>query len=198
MELRAATAEDVAAIGRVLAAAFDDDPLINWIVRQDERRAWAIEALFREVTRYAYIDAGEAYLLTDGSGAAVWRPPGGEEPSGEPLNAIFDEIVGPRGRGHSNLVGELVEGKHPQSPPHFYLFAIGVDPSMQGAGAGSRLIREVLDRCDREGLPAYLENSKEQNLAFYGKHGFEVRERVDLPNDGPPVWLMWRWPKATL
>ena len=119
-------------------------------------------------------------------------PAGVEEPSGGPLDQIFDEIVGPRGREHSRLVGELVEGRHPAEPPHFYLFAIGVDPARQGGCRGSRLIREVLERCDRDGIPAYLENSKERNLPFYERHGFATRERVDLPDGGPPVWLMWR------
>ena len=122
----------------------------------------------------------------------MWRPPGVEEPSGGPLDQIFDEIVGPRGRGHSTLFGELVEGVHPAEPPHCYLFAIGVDPAQQGGGRGSRLIREVLDRCDREAIPAYLENTRERNLPFYKRHGFVTRERVDLPDGGPPVWLMWR------
>ena len=113
MEVRKATGEDLPAIGRVLGAAFDDDPLINWIVRQDGRRAWAIETLFREVTRFAYLDHGESYLLADGSGAAVWRPPGVDAPSGQPLDAIFDEIVGPRGRAHSRLVRGAGGGEAP-------------------------------------------------------------------------------------
>ena len=195
--VRQATAGDLDAIGRVLCAAFDDDPVVNWLVRQDERRAWAIETLFREVTRFAYLEAGETYITGDERGIAVWRPPGVEEPSGEPINAIFDEIAGPRGRDHTRLFGELVEGRHPAKPEHFYLFAIGVDPSAQGTGVGSVLIREVLDRCDRDGIPAYLENTKERNLPFYRRHGFEVRERVDLPDDGPPVFLMWREPAGT-
>ena len=28
--------------------------------------------------------------------------------------------------------------------------------------------------CDTEGLPAYLESSKEPNVAFYGRFGFRV------------------------
>ena len=192
LDVRKATAADLPAIGPVLGAVFDDDPLISWIVRQDKRRVWAIETLFREVTRYAYLDAGETYLLADGSGAAGWRPPGVEEPSGGPLDAIFDEIVGPRGREHSTLLGELVEGLHRADPPHFCPFAIGVDPARQCGGRGSMLIRELLDRCDRDAIPAYLENSKARNLPFYERHGFATRERVDLPDGGPPVWLMWR------
>ena len=96
------------------------------------------------------------------------------------MHAVFDEIVGPRGREHSNLVGELIEGRHPESPPHFYLFAIGVDPWMQGRGAGSRLLRHVLDRRDREGVPAYPENSKERSLPFYEKHGVAHGDAVGV------------------
>jgi hypothetical protein len=51
----------------------------------------------------------------------------------------------------------------------------------------------VLERCDREGEPAYLESSKEQNIPFYSRHGFEVTGQLDLP-DGPSMWPMWREP----
>lgn len=87
----------------------------------------------------------------------------------------------------------LLEGKHPKAP-HYYLLAIGVDPPRQGKGIGSRLMTPILDRCDREGMPAYLESSKERNLALYERHGFRVVEQVELPGGGPPVWLMWREP----
>ncbi len=29
----------------------------------------------------------------------------------------------------------------------------------------------MIERGDREGVPAYLESSKERNLDFYGRHG---------------------------
>ena len=43
-------------------------------------------------------------------------------------------------------------------------------------------------------MPAYLESSKERNVAYYARHGFRVREELDLPR-GPRVWLMWRDPR---
>jgi hypothetical protein len=51
----------------------------------------------------------------------------------------------------------------------------------------------VLDQCDTEGLPAYLETQKESNLAFYGRYGFEVADEIRLPNC-PPAWTMMRQP----
>jgi ribosomal protein S18 acetylase RimI-like enzyme len=195
--IRRATIEDVPLLGRVLGAAFDDDPVINWFVRQDERRAASIKLLFREVTRWAYLGHGETYVADDGAGVAVWRPPGfGEPPPIPQLDALWPEVTGTdERRERLNRLGELMDGKHPHEPHHFYLFAIGVAPGSQGGGVGSRLIREVLDRCDRERIPAYLENTKERNLAFYEPHGFRVMERIDLDSGGPSMWLMWREPQ---
>jgi hypothetical protein len=52
----------------------------------------------------------------------------------------------------------------------------------------------VLERCDRDGVPAYLESSKERNVVLYERHGFRVVEQLRLPKDGPPIWRMWREP----
>ena len=57
------------------------------------------------------------------------------------------------------------------------------------------LLKPVLDRCDDEGLGAYLESSKEENIAFYNRQGFELTRRLDLPAGCPPVWAMWREPR---
>ena len=52
----------------------------------------------------------------------------------------------------------------------------------------------MLERCDREGVGAYLESSKERNVAFYGRHGFRVTGETRFPR-GPRLWLMWRDPR---
>jgi GNAT superfamily N-acetyltransferase len=87
-----------------------------------------------------------------------------------------------------------VERVHPKEP-HWYLAVLGTEPAWQGKGVGSALLAPVLQRCDREGRPAYLESSKESNLAFYARHGFEVTGTIDLLGGGPRVWPMWREPR---
>jgi predicted N-acetyltransferase YhbS len=73
---------------------------------------------------------------------------------------------------------------------------IGTDPAHQGSGVGSALINAVLDRCDAEGLPAYLESSKAANVPYYARFGFVEQDAIDLPAGGPQMWPMWREPKA--
>ena len=81
--------------------------------------------------------------------------------------------------------------RHPKED-YYYLFTIGSMRSARGRGVGSALMREGLERCDREHMPAYLESSNVKNLAFYRKHGFEVVDELRLAMNGPTLWLMWR------
>jgi len=88
-----------------------------------------------------------------------------------------------------------VEAAHPPGD-HYYLAVLGTEQAAQGKGVGSSVLAPVLERCDREGYGAYLESSKETNIAFYNRHGFEVtRELPLLRGKGPSVWLMWRDPR---
>ena len=72
---------------------------------------------------------------------------------------------------------------------------LGTDPAQQGRGVGSALLARALARSDAAGLPAYLESSKEKNLAFYRRHGFEIVAHLRIPN-GPELWPMLRKPRT--
>ena len=63
-----------------------------------------------------------------------------------------------------------------------------------GWGLGAALLRPVLDRCDAEKIPAYLEASSPRNRALYERHGFEVTEEFAVGRGSPPVWRMWHAP----
>ena len=93
----------------------------------------------------------------------------------------------------NRALGVLIElaEVHP-SEPHWYLEGLGTHPDWQRRGVASAVLAPILQRCDDEGLPAYLETQKESNVPFYRRHGFEVTATHQLSNGGPNVWLMWR------
>jgi len=130
-------------------------------------------------------------------GCAVWLPPGAM-PRTAARNATLNAraarlLVSGRNRISGLRLLDAVDKVHPKEP-HWYLFLLGTDPVMQGRGIGGRLMQPVLDRCDAEGLPAYLETQKESNLAFYGRMGFEVGQKLEHAG-APPIWTMTRPPR---
>ncbi len=54
---------------------------------------------------------------------------------------------------------------------------------------GGALIRQITDRCDRIGLPCYLESSKDVNVPYYQRFGFEVTGET-RPRQGRPHHLV--------
>lgn len=194
MSVRPVSDGDVDRLAVALARAFADDPVTCWVYASDRRRAhWATRFFAWQLRRLMVQDV--SWTTADGAGgAALWAlPERWRESPRDTLSLLRLTLVGVLPRLPRVLRGlGQVELRHP-SERHMYLAVLGVDPDRQGQGVGSQLIRPGLDLCDRERLPAYLETGKEANLAFYGRHGFQVLDRLDLPK-GPPVWFLWREP----
>jgi ribosomal protein S18 acetylase RimI-like enzyme len=196
--IRKAAAADGPALTEVLSAAFDADPVMNWFIRQDARRDAAFRRFFELALRRLTLPHGEVYTTADLQAAACWTPPGHWGASLAAQFLLLAEYVRICGPGRFLKVTRAfapIQVRHPHRP-HFYLFFLGVMPASQGLGLGSALLRSMLDRCDAQGIPAYLENSNQRNLPLYRRHGFEVTERFQLAPDGPPLWLMWREPRG--
>ena len=78
--------------------------------------------------------------------------------------------------------------------PHWYLGVLAVHPGLQGRGWARRAVTPILDSADRTRTPVTLETATPLNLAIYARFGFGVRAEIDLPDDGPHVWLLERAP----
>jgi len=197
VKIEKATAADAPQLAQVLANAFYDDPTVTWMAPDDERRRRIGPLGFGTWLERIYLPKDAVYTDAGRRAAALWSPPGKWR-----LSPGLQLRLGPRfvrlfGLKRTPLVLRglaLLDRKHPDDRPHWYLGILGTDPGHQGKGLGSAVMRPVLDRCDAEGLGAYLESSKEQNVPFYRRHGFEVTEEVHLP-EGPPLWLMWSEPR---
>ena len=199
--VRSAGAADVALLTHILATAFDDDPVINWVMRQDAKRRWAIQTFFRHSVERA-LRRAELSVTTDGTGGTVWWAPGAHSRPALrpwwrrlPQDLGNSRLTGPRRFRNLQDVGRIL-GERTPSRPHYHLNFLGVLPDHRGRGLGSTLIRDVTRRLDRAGLPAYLENTKERNLSLYERHGFRVLDSCGMPRGGPRLWFMWRDPQS--
>jgi ribosomal protein S18 acetylase RimI-like enzyme len=176
----------------ILADAFQDDPVLNWICDRPGSKG-----LFFRMTLPVFTPHGLTYLDPDACGAASWLGPQQKLKWKYRLTDIWRvvKLGGPRTIYRMAVSGIKTEKFHP-SKPHYYLFAIGANSDRRGQGIGTSLITHLLRTCDEEQIPAYLENSKEENLRFYQGHGFEVMEQIRFTKSAPPLWLMWREPKS--
>ena len=180
-----------------LSDAFWDDPVLSWILREEDSRSRRLARLFGVQLRGHYLPLGTVWTTPDRAGASLWAPPGHAIIPPTTILRYLPDMIRALGRHGVRALRTLnyVEGKHPKDPPHWYLGVLGTRTAAQGQGIGSALLTPVLDRCDDEGVPAYLESSKESNIAFYRRHGFEVTEEIALPFGGPSIWAMWRDPR---
>lgn len=135
------------------------------------------------------LSAGTAWAADGQAAAALWLAPG-VEPDHAAIVAVVGEAVAPERLEVLIELGALMAQHHPDEP-HWYLSMIGVDPSRQGQGLGAALLKAGLQRCDAEGLPAYLESSSPKNVPLYERHGFEVTGLIK-PGDHPGLIPMYR------
>ena len=195
-EVRTAGPADRDAIASTLAAAFYDDPVMSWILADDRSRHRRLTGMFDVLMRGHYLALGTVWTTPQHAGAALWAPPGRAIIPGATVLRQSPRFLRALGRRALLALRALshAEQQHPKEP-HWYLGVLGTRPDDQGKGVGSALLGPALERCDIEGLPAYLESSKESNIAFYRRHGFEVTGEIQLPLGGPVVWPMWRDPR---
>jgi GNAT superfamily N-acetyltransferase len=195
-DVRKATMEDVPPLARALARAFDSDPPMRWFLRDDERRVEQARHMFDVMLRTVHLTRDACYTTENVAGGALWVPPGRWRLGVVQQLRLLPGMIRVFGRDLPRAQRGLtvMDARHPRKP-HWYLDSLGVEPEWQGRGLGSALMHPVLERCDRERMPAYLNAGSPRSRDLYSRHGFVVTEEFTLPDDGPPLWRMWREPR---
>ncbi|MZD07285.1 GNAT family N-acetyltransferase [Streptomyces sp. SID5785] len=197
VRIRRAEASDRDHVVGLLDASFRDDPVSSWVFPGEEHRRARHAGLMGVFTDVTY-EEGFIDLAEDGTAVALWLdvpagPPPAEDGTDEAV--LVREAVDPDNERVEQIARWTAE-IHPAGRAHVYLWMIGVAPDRQGEGLGTALMAPVLERCDREGLPAYLEASNARSRALYERLGFVFTgTALDLPG-GPSMWPMWREPQA--
>ncbi|MEU1534041.1 GNAT family N-acetyltransferase [Streptomyces fagopyri] len=198
--IRAAGEGDRERVGQLLDEAFQDDPVSGWVFPDAAHRRDRHPRLMAVFADIVFAE-GRIDITEDGAACALWLSVPADDAHADTGPADDDgpvqlrEAVDPD-NVRVELIGRLTAGIHPADRAHEYLWMIAVAPERQGEGLGGALVRSVLDRCDQEGVPAYLEASNERSRALYERLGFaDTGHPLDLP-DGPRMWPMWREPRA--
>ncbi len=185
---------------RVWARSFFDYPLMTFCRPDARGRARCLERCFGWTISYG-LRYGEVYTTADLAGLAIWLPPGRTRvapwrclmsgfpliPSLVGLGPFFTQMARNE-RSAQRAHRETVPG------PHWYLWALAVDPDRQGQGIGTVLIRPGLEKADAACLPCYLETHNQKSIPFYAKHGFETAGTEQVPGTDMRFWYFVRKP----
>jgi GNAT superfamily N-acetyltransferase len=148
-----------------------------------------------ELEQYVLRNGGTVWTTSAYDGAVSELPPSAWE-----MSMSFtgkDALKWMRALGRrlalAGRVQRAMEERHLREP-HFYVRTVGVRTALQGQGVGSALMQPTLERANSAGLPTYIEASTERSAALYERLGFVHMDVLELPEGGPPVWLMRRPP----
>jgi GNAT superfamily N-acetyltransferase len=215
---------DVPVAATVLARAFADEPAKHALFgsKAGDRAPFSGEAprtrfaeavalgRLRAAARYAAVHVAEV----DGTvaGVAIWYPPG--VPSGAPptmallraltkpgtrVLSLFTSVTAALWRDRSALrrllAGRAAAAKNAGRGPSWYLAVLGTDPGHRGRGVARRLLERTLERCDVEGLPAWLETTEEATAGMYERFDFETIAAITGGTILPGLWVMRREPQ---
>ncbi len=187
---------DVADTARCIARAFATDPLMQVFFPGPAVGRNASVARFMGLLMRARLAIGAPCLVAAGSGRI-----GGIVMGYAPDHAAWPEDVQAEWGGFvasTPNLGDRFEdydratAPYEQSRPHHYLGVLAVDPDLQGAGLGARLIGAFCALADSDPASAgvALDTSNPDNLAWYARFGFRVLGSGPV---GPAtVWSLFR------
>ena len=193
--LRTATADDVPRLAGALAEAFIHDPVYTWMLPRGRRLNARLRAMFTAELEQYGLPKGTVWTTARCDGAVVALPPGAWEMPKSVTGREALKWLRAFGRRLplAIRVQRAMEERHLREH-HFYVRIIGVRTALQGQGLGSALMQPTFQRADSAGLPTYIEASTERSAALYERLGFRHIDVLELPEGGPPVWLMRRPP----
>jgi len=182
----------------MFARSFQDDPLYSYFIPNVTKRKDKARIILEGIVRYGLL-YGEVYATSYNlEGAVSWIPSEKAEfTTWRMIRSGYLSVLlrlGRRAVSRAMSYGDYASSMHKRHAPfrHWYLMVIGVDPSYQGRGYASALIKPMLARIDRERLPCYLDTENERNVPIYQHFGFEVVEEGTVPRTNTTVWAMLR------
>jgi GNAT superfamily N-acetyltransferase len=183
----------------VASRAFFDDPFFCYLAPKESMRSRGLTLFFLNALRHMG-KGGKIVTVRNGDniivGVSAWLPAGAYPQS---IPTQLAQIPGtiralyrrPRALLEGSAYLNEMMKKHPKEI-NLYLYLLVADPSIQRRGVGTMLLNHGLAWANEEGIGSYLETQKEDNIAYYGRFGYHLRDTLSPVTDGPPIFTMWR------
>jgi ribosomal protein S18 acetylase RimI-like enzyme len=194
-EIRELARTELTLAAELLSRGMRDNPVhISALGADAEHRCAALASMFEPLLRQ-YLGKGFVLGAFDGgalTGVCAMVRPGRCRGSAVEKLRLFRGLIRGAGLTGSLRVIEWVNAWESQDPavPHWHLGPVAVDTHLQGRGIGTAMLTEFCRRVDLEGIAAYLETDKSENVSFYLKFGFETTGGATIL--GVPNWFMLR------
>jgi GNAT superfamily N-acetyltransferase len=177
------------AASNALMMGFSSDPFQRWLmpdptIYYKNFKKWTINTC-----KQSFLEEG-IYGDKNNYGTAVWFPPGYDIDFTN-ISETFKDIPKDRIEEAFKMFEELGENRLNDA---WYLEYLAVDPSKQGSGLGSLILKESLKVIDELGEAAYLESSNPKNMSLYERFGFRFLKKIQV-GSSPQLNTMFRQPK---
>ncbi len=200
-ELYRVQRKDIPRTGALLADAFRNDPMWAKIFQGAPPTDARVRAVFETPIAYC-LTYGDVYAVSENlEGVAAWLP--GRFSRITVLRMLRSGALAPGMRIGGTLARRIQRSmrrlekdrlQNMRGRKYVYLFIIGVAGDLQRRGYGGRLLRALIEKCDRGNTHLYLETETEENVSMYEHFGFTAVKQVMLPLVDLPMWEMVRSP----
>lgn len=174
-----------------LAAAFQDDPALAWLIPDARSRPVRLRA-FMALVYDEHLRFGRILGTPGGEAVTLWRPPGSvhrHQSAWHPGALRYVPVF--RLRLPQALATDATIRRHlPPDENWMYLKYAAVRPDCQGKGLGGLAIRAGLAEAVQLGVPSVLETATESNLALYRNLGYAVEHVWRVDRTSPQFWTM--------
>lgn len=178
--MKKASKSDRSTIVKILNQSFYENQSVNYIIGESHN-----ESQINALMEYSFDQCnlfGDIFLSDDNNACALILYP--QEKRFSIKSIWLDICLIFKAIGISNIFKALkrensIKGLQPKINMA-YLWFIGVKPSEQHAGIGTKLLSEVLQFAASKKLPVFLETSTLKNLPWYGRNGFHEYAQLDL------------------
>ena len=185
----------IEAMADVSADAFigANDPIGNFMFQSEADHLVLKRRFFRSLVTSCSPKAVRQGISPSLEAVSIWFPPGlghSEDVDPDPFKA--QDFTGSGTMEKIQEVGDIITTMIAQlgQEPQWYLHLVAVRPQFRDQGYSSRLIRPMMERAEKEGLPCTLITQNLENVRKYEHWGFKIVNEMAVPHSQEKFYSM--------